>query len=121
MPPAKPSSIHMRASGAGLLARRKLVLPDWYMAMLSGISLFQPSSPWTSLPVSPFSWNPPESLRRWLSSRMISARSQIALKSRNSRLWELTEPPFIPTHRQSGPPAALVTRLFRSQISTRRA
>jgi hypothetical protein len=54
MPPAKPSIIHMRASGAGLEATRKELRPAWYIAILSGISLSQPNSPWTSLPVSPF-------------------------------------------------------------------
>ena len=40
----------MRASAAGLEATRNEVRPAWYMAMLSGTILSQPSRPWISLP-----------------------------------------------------------------------
>jgi hypothetical protein len=52
---------------------------------------------------------------------MMSARAQMALRSRNDRAWAVTEPLFMPVQMQSGPPAARVTRLFSSQISVRRA
>ena len=43
MPPAKPASIHIWASGADLAARRYWGAPCWYWAMDSGMSLSQPS------------------------------------------------------------------------------
>ena len=121
MPPAKPSIIHMRASAAGLAAARNVLRPAWYMAMLSGASLSQPSSPCTSLPASPFCWKPVESVRDWWSSRIVSARSQISFIGRKDCAWLVMEPLFMPIQMQFSPPAALVARLFRSQISRRRA
>jgi hypothetical protein len=52
---------------------------------------------------------------------MMSARAQIAFRSRNERAWVVTEPLFMPAQMQSGPPAARVVRLFSSHTSVRRA
>ena len=58
MPPANPSSAHIRTSGSGLLPTRKVGCPAPYMAVLSGMSLSQPSSPCINVPVSALLWNP---------------------------------------------------------------
>ena len=121
MPPANPSSTQRRASGSGLLARRKVGRPAWYIAMLSGASFSQPSTPWTFLPVSPFSWNPYAASRAWWSSIRISARRPIAAQSRNRLAWAEIDPLFMPTHRQCGPPAWRAVRLNKSQTSSLRS
>ena len=51
----------------------------------------------------------------------MSARWQIARRSRNERACAVTEPLFMPDQMQSGPPAARVVLLLRSQTSIRRA
>ena len=70
----------MRASAGGLVASRKELRPAfWYIAMLSGMSFSQPSTPWIIFPQSPLCWKPVASSRRWWSSMMISARRPISL------------------------------------------
>ena len=54
-----------------------------------------------------------------LSFRMIDSRN--SARVRYERVNEETDPLFMPDQMQSAPPAACVTRLFRSQISSRRS
>ena len=109
MPPAMPSIIHIRASAAGLRGNAE---------GSSGPPDTSPCSPASACPTraarGPASrcrrsaGSPSASLRDWWSSSMNSARLQISAKSRKERAWVVIDPLFIPIHRQSGPPAALV-------------
>jgi hypothetical protein len=57
----------------------------------------------------------------WLSSMMISERAQISFRSRKLLACPEMPLPFMPTQRQSFPPAWRVTRLLNSHCSIRRA
>ena len=113
---------HPHPRFGGRLARDAEVAgPDWYIAMLSGASLSQPSSAVHALAgvavlleagvvVAPLV----------VEHHDVGALADLA-QSRKERACAVTDPLFMPDQMQSGPPAARVTRLFSSQTSIRRA
>ena len=116
MPPAKPSRTHRRASGSGLLARRKVGRPAWYIAMLSGASFSQPSTPWTFLPVSPFSWKPGRVVPRLVVEHQdLGAAADRSGNLEPARLGRDRSAVHADPRQWARPAAWHVVRLFRSQ------
>ena len=76
MPAAMPSTDHSRASGLGLrrLAEHRPRRPE-VEAGLSGASLSQPRTPWTTWPATAFAWKPSPG-RRICQSSMTIARAR---------------------------------------------